>query len=338
MQVTRGAVVLLWGFAVLMATGRARADEEQLLASIDVAWTAPQGCPNSHDVRRQIRALLAEIPAAVHGPGFRATVTKNDERWILRAETGAVGASHAKVIEADSCAALSEAFALIVAFAIDPSARPAEPRAPEPLAAAVSAASAEGPAPDVPPAPHPSQAWSVSLGPLGATAMGVLPAPAFGWGAKIAVGRGLRWELAGLFWPERTSMLSGEFANLGVQASLWTIEPSVCIPIAGPHAAACFGAQLGAMRAVGVVASPTQRSSWWLAFSAGAAGDLTLSRAVGIRLRLDIGVPLLRPSFALERVGPSDPVEVWRPAPLFVIVSLEPELRFSSTGLPPPGH
>src|SRR5262249_36101501 len=107
--------------------------------------------------------------------------------------------------------------------------------------------------------------------------------------------------------------------------------------------AACLGADVGAMRATDVagagIQSLSSRTSWWFAATSGLAVALPASRGLVLRFRLAVGVPFPRPSFFFEHVGANDrAVEVYRPAPIFAVVTLEPEIRFFSTDAPSDGH
>lgn len=343
----------LFGCAAWVLIGRAGADVD--LARLDIGWSAPAGCPDDRAIRAAIDALIPDAAALATGAenlAFRGAVTRERERWILRAESGSRASPQAKTIEAESCGALSEAFALIVAFAIDPGARAGTTPAAGVLGEPASLADPPpAPADEAPSTEKPVDAggsgFFISFGPLAAAGVGLLPSAAMGWGAAIAAGTGagsnasgarLRWELAGLLWPEQTALLSGSSAGVGVRTSLLSVEPSMCVALGHSFVAACLGAGIGAMRATGVVASPASRTSWWVAITAGAAADVAISRHFGLRVRLDAGIPVVRPSFALEHVGPPEPVQVFQPAPVFAVLRLEPELRFPATDSNRAGH
>src|SRR5580693_739877 len=88
---------------------RAEADEPR----VALAWKAPPACPDEATVRANVATLLAGSSATVDA---RAEVQRIGERW----QVVVVMNGGERRLEADSCRALADATALIVALAVDP--------------------------------------------------------------------------------------------------------------------------------------------------------------------------------------------------------------------------
>jgi hypothetical protein len=292
-------------------------------------WTAPAGCPDASQVRAAVANMLdaASWNRAPAGMVARGTVTETDDgRFVLRTQVGAGEASETQTIESDACAKLADAYAVIVAFAIDPGARAREDR-PGPGPQPAFAAHAE-------PASTPRGGGTRGVvGPLVAGGAGFLPFPAVGVGARIRIESTVWWELAGTYWPERqASAMVDSATTIRAQITLVSVEPAICLPLIRGAGAACAGAELGEMPAVGAgMARPGAGSSYWLAPDVAAVLRARVLHFLDLGLRLELGVPLLRPSFAVQNIGQRAQVEVFRPSEFFGILSVEAAVPFFST-------
>jgi hypothetical protein len=294
-------------------------------------WSAPAGCPDASQVRAAVAAMLdrSSRSGAPMQMIARGAVTEADRGFVLRLQVEADGASETKTIEADTCAPLADAYAVIVAFTIDPGARsreepseaPGAPLGVSPLNAqqALAGRSAHG--------------VRGIAGPLVAAGAGLLPFPAVGVGARIGIESGLWWELAGTYWPERPASVAVDSATtVGARVSLVSIEPDVCLPAVRAIVAVCVGGDVGVMPAAGTgMARPGSGTSWWLAPTAAIAASVPVARVLNLRFRLAVGVPLLRPSFVAENVGPAGAVQVFQPAAVFGTLGVEAAFQFFST-------
>ena len=265
----------------------------------------------------------------------RGAVTETEGRFQLRLQLDSKGASETKTMDANACETLADAFALVVAFTFDPSVgRHAAPAvataAPGGVTSVAGRRELSTPAPDVSPERSPTR---LLAGPLIALGAGALPFPAYGVGARAAAERGPRWELAGMFWPTQpASVVTGASHTVGADVWLATVQPSACVSFARRAVASCVGGELGAMQASGTgVPVSGSGTSWWLALTAGVSLRAPVAPGVDLRFRLDVGVPLLRPSFVLENGGPAGSVQAFRPAPVVGVLSFEPEFQFFST-------
>jgi hypothetical protein len=95
---------------------------EELSKDIKIVWSAPSGCPDETAVRASIASLLRdEAPKSRSGaPSFEAVVQQTGDRFDLHARVRSISGEEEKLIHGDSCATVADAFALVVAFAIDP--------------------------------------------------------------------------------------------------------------------------------------------------------------------------------------------------------------------------
>lgn len=173
----------------------------------------------------------------------------------------------------------------------------------------------------------------------GATAAGNLPFPALGAGAVIAVGELPRWELSGQYFPAHDSSVSASNGVAGrVRVSLLSARPAVCLPVHGALGA-CVAMEVGRMTGQGIdVPNAGSGHSWWLAPSAGPAVHIPVAGPLSVRVRLDAGLALFRPTFTVERLAPASPDEVWRPDAAFAVISVEPELQLFPTDSVNAGH
>jgi hypothetical protein len=331
--------------AVLVLTRPAVAQNARLPAGLSVTWQAPSSCPDATHVSSAVASMVGGSTAAGDASSLAAsgTVTEAEGHLHLQVRLDTSGASEEKTMDADSCATLADAYVLVVAFTYDPSLAssppPAMTAAAAPPAAPRTETGARAPAPAKRTGPV-DRGWRLAGGPLVATGAGALPFPAYGIGARIALETGLRWEIAGTFWPvQSTAVAAGSSGTVGAGVWLADAEPSVCLPLAGGTVAPCIGGALGAMHARGTgVPTAGVGTSWWLAVTAGVSLSAALARGFDLRFRLDLGVPAFRPSFELDNVGSVGTVRAFQPAPVFGAVSLEPEFRFSSTNRWAAGH
>jgi hypothetical protein len=352
---SNGRALLAWTVAALWPAPEALAAAPPS-SGPHLSWTAPDGCPTEATVRAAVDAMVGTPRSQGRGSDVSAAgvVTGDPGRFMLESRVEIGGLAEAKTVTAESCATLADAYAVIVAFAVDPSAGarlppPLPPRLDnEPSAVRPADRASKGNAhpTSLPISPRASGARgspSVRIGPSIATEMGLLPGPAYGLGGRVSVDAGPRWELAATVWPERSSATAtpptSVFPYAGALVGLFTVEPSACAGFWRDAAAVCVGAEVGRMHATGT-GLPTTRTgvSWWLAPTLSLAARVPLGGREGpvdLQVRLGIGVPVFRPSFVLDQVGPGGSVEVYRPLPAFGLVSIEPELRAFSHGLHP---
>jgi hypothetical protein len=293
----------------------------------------------------------AQSTALARPTTFHARVANAATGFQLEVRTTTADIAETKVVDAERCEMAAEAFALIVAFAVDP-ASSALPLASAPASPSLPSEPAVPPTPPSERTPVSSTAAErastagttsappLSLGPIVATGAGVLPMPALAVGGAIALGASPRWELEGRYWPARQVDLTTGMGPGAVRVSLLSARVSACVPWSERGRwAACLGAELGRMRGEGVgVTTPDFGDSWWAAPSVGVAARLPIAPHFDVRWRLDVGVPLFRPRFTIQHVDVPREVEGFRPAPIFATLTFAPELTFFATEQRATGH
>jgi hypothetical protein len=333
-------LILLALHALAHAAG-ARAETTSSSSLGEIVWEAPAGCPDVSEIRGRIKALLGPVTVPREPLVARANVSADANGFTARIELTAPGASESKSIAARDCATLGEAYALIVAFVLDPSAGQA--RAAPARGGSRRASSSDGnrTAAAAPRGARTSpRPFVFGVAAVGALGVGQLPFPAFGAGARLNAGRFVYGELGALYWPARHESVSTPEGAAGADVSLITAESALCVPVAREALAACLGLSAGTMRATATgVAHPSEGSFTWVSANAALTTVLPISGRFALRFRLALGVPFSRPSFVLNDLGPEALTRTaFRPEPAFGTFSLEPELRFFSTDSPRAGH
>jgi hypothetical protein len=320
---------------------------------VGVEWSAPPDCPTAPQVAAEIESLVSpsaqeggpdsSLPTRPASPlHARGRVTASSGSYQLKMEVESDGAFEVKTIDAESCSPLADTFAFIVAFTLDPSA--GNKRAPPAQLPSIPPFHDPAPQPagesaSTPALAKPSRV-DVGLGPLVATSAGVLPLPAFGIGARVALGTAPRWELRGTYWADRRATAAVSNRTFGGDVRFLVAEAAACFPLPASAFAACAGAELGRMQATADNDLPVHSdgASLWLALKAGLSARVSLASTLDILFRVDVGVPFFRPSFVLENIADQSRLEVHRPAPVFAGLSIEPEIRFFSTDPSAGGH
>jgi hypothetical protein len=296
-----------------LATARAsRADP------LDLVWDAPETCNSGADVRREFERSTSIRPG--RSPphlSARARVEARDGRWVLHLHTLRDGVEGDREIEADSCASLTRAAALVLALAFGEGAQPEAAPTPEapvappaPIAPTLAAKGVAGSAgQDIYPSARSRRtslvSWSVTLD--GRIAWGPLPGPAAG-AATTVDARGRWWGVSArvISWPgangEPEPDLHAHFTGVGGALSLCLLgRPSrawILAACAGLEASALRGTSTGATFSEAAVAP-------WLAAIPALRARLRLVGPLHVEAGVEVAASLMRPSFAVCR-APSD--------------------------------
>jgi hypothetical protein len=308
----RGVLLASLGWA-----GAARGAGED---PVDLAWSAPVdgSCPDAEYVSSEVRRRVG--PARADRPTIRASVAIRASsstaaahfQMVLRTEQGE--ARGERVLEDESCRAVADAAAVVLAWMVDPSAAaderrdapavPSPPEKPAPSAPAVAPMPPEGLAPFV------GIAMSVDAGTVPTAAPGGELHAGAGWGV-------FRWAAYGALWPTSSKTVAtladgrdvgGSFRLLAFGARA-CIEPPIFSGSHRPHLFFCAGPEVDSMRGRGFgVTVPSEGTKIWLSASGGLEGSLALGGPFRLGLAAFAVVPSIRERFALEGVG-----EVHRP-------------------------
>ena len=321
------------GALVLAGAAPARAEPVEA-GALRLDWSAPGGCPNAVETLGRIEALLgSEIEALSLQPlAARGVVTEIDpKRFHLDLETFAGEQRFARSMQAPSCTELTDAGALVLALALDPTLAerraalgiadssvsafdpPPTPRPlPPPEPAPVPAPQPPAPpprdsAPDAermkPPSERelrvPVRAGAVlDLGTVDGVALGARASAGLDFGA-------LRVELGGIFLPARRSFASGS-PDKGGDIELLAAGVAGCVvPLrSNLDFRGCLELEVGRLHGEGFgTAADTSGSVTWLGL--GAAAGLGFSLYDPLRLVAVAGA-LASPQpveFTLENIG-----------------------------------
>lgn len=277
----------------LVALGIASASSRTLAASpLELTWNAPAACPASAAVYHDVESSLSPTPA--HRVVARADVTElAADRWSVRLTTEVDGVPGERSLEADSCASLASATALILAWTVDPAAAARRGDAREsPLA----------PPPDVA-APPPANAREPFRGLVAASGRmdsGLLPAAAAGADMTLGVSRGpVRAEVMGAYWfPQDATGMIG-----GTRIQLWEGALRACVRALGAakfEVWPCAGAGIVHASSEGFGLQPSyQVSRDWGTVGGDVAGSWAMIGPFVLRASVGFVAPLARPAFVL---------------------------------------
>jgi hypothetical protein len=278
--------------ALVFATVTASAAETS--SSIELAWNAPSGCPSVESVLDQARRGVGDVTA--HRVTARADVTElGPERWTVHLVTEVDGVAGERSLEANSCASLASATALILAWTVDPTRAPSS----APPGATTTEMGHSGDArPTTVPSPGSTLRAFLAVG--AAVDIGTLPKPAVG--GELALGGllgPLRAELTGVDWfAQDASGGSG-----GTRIHL--LEGAFLACLRGPIGARfeldpCVGGGLVHASSDGFgLAHPYQETSTWGTIRGDVLAVWSLAGPLALRASVGFMTPLVRPSFVI---------------------------------------
>jgi hypothetical protein len=277
---------------------RARASDPGGLVALD--WVAPDGCPDAAHVELEVERLLADVSVA-GGPYLEADAQVRQDQtgvWNVELRTRGRQGPGLRRVSAESCRALADATALILALAIDPD-RVARDRAAEQPPAPPRALAPAQPTPPHEPTSRPALRFAASGAAL--VDVGTLPTPAPGVAATLAASPRalpfLRTEVgARLFRNEAAASpatRSGTFSLRTFDAGGCVITPAVRLEIG-----ACATGELAWVSARGLSESAIYSgNAAWLVLRARATLAYSWSSAWAIRADAGGGLNVSRPEF-----------------------------------------
>lgn len=323
---------------------------------IELRWSAPAACPDGARVRGEIDRLLGGKASASSGKRLRATAevfASEAGGWRLKLATESAGAAGERSLRDDSCEALANTAALILAMAFDPQAvaeaeRARAAAAGGPPAPATGSAPASVVPPGTPAAPPTATTTRTTAGPdEGASPedaaapsssdafagvrlagdTGTMLAPTLG----VEVAAGYRWERLRLeadatFWFDRGVDLAGN-ASKGGEFSFVSGALGACgLLLRGAvEVGACGALELGRVHAEGRgTVTESEATVLWVAGRATANAAISFTEAAWLRADAGVAVPAGdRTRWDLTNAGSvgTSPVAVAR-------FAVGPEVRF----------
>lgn len=306
--------MLPWVLASLVGVGPA----------VEIEWNAPAECPTRAVLIEELEAFIdpdaAGTPERVDQ--VHATIEKAETGWKLHLTVEVEGGVLERRLDADNCALLGSAAALMISVLVHPTAvveSIAEAKE-EPKPPRVSM-----PVPEEPPPPPPlATPWTPSLrvGAEGGMGVGILP----GLGADMELQAGvafkfMRAELFGHYAAPRTTTFSEaelEVADIelpgqllgggvGAQIGMWAIGARACATpgLARLTFPLCAGFEGGQFLAEGIgLEEPRSIAPSWFALQVRAGVEVALIESLSFQLSADTLFPLSRPDFAVPDVGP----------------------------------
>lgn len=322
--------------------------------SISLQWGAPANCPSKEVVLAEVNRLLGSRASAEqpHLEVFAIVTHPEADVYHVRLDIFGPHGLHTRQVHADSCAALSEAAALILAMMVDPeAAMSASMPANAPAQEIPTSPPPEAPPPPPPPSiavkPEPVVAQSPAVEkkrptvrpskPLSHTRMAVLahaamdggslPGIAGGFGGALALLPGrLRLDAGFTWFPPRTGNFEA-LASAGAKIELSVGQLSAGISFA-PHSSFEFvpalRAEVGWFRGESFgVTSPGETVVPFVAIGPDGRVFFRATRQVYLFTGIGALVPFTRPIFNTKGLG-----VLYQPAPLLLRLSGGVEVRW----------
>jgi len=277
--------------AAVCAAGRASAQAQQ----VPLSWNAPPGCPS-------VTAVLAEVERNLAASGerraaFLAVVNVSEQpKGIWQAHLGveARGGRAERTFEAESCAAIASATALIVALAAQVGDGGQAADAGEPLVAARQDDRRAAPATYWQRAPMSLMVSALIDGgitpdpPAGGLEVAIAPTwTAPGWRLRVLAG-------AGYLFPRNADLTDahGDFWRL-------TLSGRGCASAGAQfEIGLCVGVELSALHSKGPLNSNLQDDTqYWISPAASAMATWNVRPRLAVFVRSDVAVPASHPTF-----------------------------------------
>jgi hypothetical protein len=308
------------GAAVFALSARAAADPEGL----ELSWTAPPGCPGENEVLVAVEQLVGERKGVLHQPLWaQGSVVSLDGRFRLDLSWRTASAEAVRTVEGDTCAEVSQAAAVIIALAMDPTTEQSQPDPSLPeerSAVSTEPGSVQPPLPPSPPpqrtdaAPQPDEQKrptddAMKLGARAAFALdlGTLPSAAPGGllGARLSLSP-FAVVLDGLtFVPVEREVIAGagEF-----WLSAFSLRPCWAFVRSAFRAEPCAALEAHVVRSKGKeLSDPDERWAWFARFGLTVEAAYRLNRALSVVAGGALLAAPSRPTFVIEEVSVHEP-------------------------------
>lgn len=320
--------------AIIAVAVPARAD-----AVLALDWQAPSDCPTGQSVTRAVEKLVTRPPAKPLEA--TSTVHRRGERFIAEIRTP----RGARRLEGESCRAVAEAVAMVLALAIDPEAspnaqafaafdEPDEPARSEAKPEVVAKEPVPVPTSEVVPKPNdrasekPKKSAESGTDPrffaalFGLAELGMLPGATLG--ASLGLGLTLERfsaELGAMLLLPREGTLDDDESRGGEIGYMGGYGAGCFEPFRSRRFGICGAFEIGRLSGTGVgVTNQDTGNALWLAPALFGTARLPALGPLHGEARLGAALALHRPEFGLDDLG-----EVHKPA----LFSLRGELGFS---------
>jgi len=310
------------GLLLLAITALPRPARARPNLTFGVDWIAADECPSVEHIRSSVAALVGFDAWAPSGASLfieAHSSRKSDGLWHGSVKTRLGEKTGERKFVAESCQAVADSTALLIALIIDPEAIMAhmdsgdgqrETEAPKtPLKPLPPTPTNPRPAPaPVEPRPRSEREFGFRIGPSLLADLGTLPKPGLGFGLETA----LVWstfaaKLGAVTWLSQHATVPNTAPTSGGDFSLNSAYLAGCPLVNWSSVAlgACAKLNLDAMRAVGVGNDIHPTSASLLRLSAGLGGvlDLRLTRHFSVTLDAEGLLPLTHPTFVLRNVS-----------------------------------
>lgn len=261
-----------------------------------LTWQAPAGCPGGATVLGNVQRILADVSRPIAAAAVARVTVVSGVPWQATLVLDVGGTRTERRFQAESCDAIAEAAALIIALAVEPAAPLPVPQAEDPYSP---------PAAPTPPPPAADGSWLVVTG-NGLVDWSTMPRPP---SDAIEVGAG--WKRNAGRWRQRL-MGSAAFllprnlpeSRLEVFGDYWGLvfDARGCagVAIGRIELTPCGGAELAIMHASTTVVSvdtlPTVTQTWF-SFLASLGASVNITDRLGAFIRGDVVRPIERPTF-----------------------------------------
>jgi hypothetical protein len=268
----------------------------------ELAWSAPDECPDRAELMSRVERLLGGVVKSKLTA--EADVTHTDGVYRARLRVVSAEGSGERVLENEQCDLLTDSVALVIALSASP---PAESQPDDAR-------------------PEDTERLSVLASAEGDVVFGSLPHPAFGAGGAIGVEglSSLRFELRGAYYGRQSATFDGD--TLGARFGLVTFGARACRlwSFGAADLAPCIGAEAYLVTATGFggAVSRHQETSWW-GPAVGLFGRMRVTRSFAVYFAVDGTAQLTSRRFVFSDVG-----ELYRPTAVALELLVAPEVRF----------
>lgn len=314
----------------LLAASRAfaqAAPQPTALGDVNFKWNAPAECPTSEAVLAQIERNIGAAKFG-HADVEADVTTLGPQRWSVLLVTNVDDARGERSLEANSCAALADATALIVALTINPMrddapATPVTPSKPanEPL---ITKHDDEE---ESPPAKS-TLGGFVALTMLGD--LGTLPRVAAAPGLTVGLTyEHFRGEVSGNLWFAQDATTPNGSSE-GSQLQLLDLATRGCWRevVASIEIAPCLGAGVVHLSSNGFGETfPQEGDEWWVTARADLIATWTIAEPLAIRVLAGAVLPFARNAIDLVN-STGDTVQLHRPALISGQIAIGVEAHF----------